>query len=174
MHRRLLLASTSLCFPMSRSKAQTSQVAVEDVPKQAMGPVAIKHPSLHLVGDSTMADKSLNRGHPERGWGQLLRARMKEPQRLLNHAVNGRSGRSFRAEGRWDHLLGQLAPGDYVLIQFGHNDQKAEDPKRYAEADTDYRQPLLATSVMRRKFDAAGRVTNTLGDYPAVTRQVAA
>jgi len=152
-------------------------------------PLAALHPALHLVGDSTMADKAPLPPHPERGWGMALRSLMDRPERLVNHAANGRSSKRFVDEGRWPHLLSQLAPGDVVLIQFGHNDQKADDPARYAEAHTDFRAhlqrfvgdvrsrgatPLLATSVARRKFDAQGRVVNTLGDYPAVTRAVAA
>ncbi len=151
-------------------------------------PRATLHPALHLVGDSTMADKAPLPLHPERGWGMALRQMLDRPERLVNHAANGRSTRRFVDEGRWAHLLGQLAPGDVVLIQFGHNDMKADDPVRFAEAHTDYRAyltrfvtelrargatPLLATSVARRSFDAQGRVRQTLGDYPAVTRQVA-
>ena len=152
-------------------------------------PLARLHPALHLVGDSTMADKPPLPPHPERGWGQALRERLDDPARLVNHAANGRSTRRFVDEGRWAHLLSQLAPGDVVLLQFAHNDQKADDPERYAPAHTDYRDhllrfvrevrargatPLLASAVARRKFDAQGRVVNTLGDYPEVTRAVAA
>ncbi|OYV02310.1 MAG: hypothetical protein CFE45_00955 [Burkholderiales bacterium PBB5] len=152
-------------------------------------PVATLHPALHLVGDSTMADKAPLPLHPERGWGMALRALLDRPERLVNHAANGRSTQRFVDEGRWAHVLGQLAAGDVVLIQFGHNDMKADDPARYAEAHGAYKAwlerfvadvrargatPLLATSVARRSFDAQGRVQQTLGDYPAVTRQVAA
>ena len=152
-------------------------------------PRATLHPALHLAGDSTMADKPDPPAlHPERGWGQLLRELLREPARLVNHAANGRSTKRFVDEGRWAHLLTQLAPGDVVLVQFGHNDQKADDPQRYAAADTDFKaylrrfvadvrarggQPLLATPVARRKFDSAGRVLNTLGRYPAALAEVA-
>jgi lysophospholipase L1-like esterase len=148
------------------------------------------HPALHLVGDSTLADKpDPPAAHPERGWGQLLREQLKEPQRLVNHGANGRSTRRFVDEGRWAHVLGELQPGDWVLVQFGHNDQKEDDPRRYAAADTDFKRylrqfvadirqrgahPLLATPVSRRKFDAAGRVQPTLGRYPDALREVAA
>lgn len=150
-------------------------------------PVATLHPALHLAGDSTMADKPLDPPNPERGWGQLFRERMLEPARLVNHAVNGRSTRNFRDEGRWDHLLSQLAPGDFVLIQFGHNDAHIADPKRYADPPT-YREnlrrfvrevrehkatPLLATPIVRRKFDEAGLLVDTHGAYPDEMRRVA-
>lgn len=146
------------------------------------------HPCLHLVGDSTMADKPTVPPNPERGWGQLLREFFAEPARVVNHAVNGRSSKSFLDEGRWAFLVDHLEPGDFVLIQFGHNDQKAEDPNRYAEADTAYRanltgfitevrskgaSALLATSVTRRGFDSNGQLKISLGRYPVVTREVA-
>jgi lysophospholipase L1-like esterase len=127
--------------------------------------------------------------HPERGWGQALRDMAREPLRVVNHAANGRSTRRFVDEGRWSHLLTQLQAGDFVLIQFGHNDQKDDDPRRYAAADTDFKAylrhfvadvrargatPLLATPVSRRKFGADGRVVNTLGAWPQALREVAA
>ncbi|RZT98106.1 lysophospholipase L1-like esterase [Rivibacter subsaxonicus] len=151
-------------------------------------PLATVHPALHLAGDSTMADKRTPPAFPERGWGQLYRGLLREPERLVNHAANGRSTKRFIDEGRWAHLLGQLAADDFVLIQFGHNDQKADDPQRYAPAATAFKDnlrrfvretrergaiPLLATPVMRRSFDAEGRLLPTLGDYPEATREVA-
>lgn len=152
------------------------------------GPLATVHPALHLVGDSTMADKPVSPPNPEHGWGQLLRMLMAEPARLVNHAVNGRSTKSFRDEGRWDRLLEQLRPGDTVLIQFGHNDAKADDPKRFADARHAYRDNLrrfvgelkargatavLATPLARREFDAHGRLLDGHGAYPDVVRAVA-
>jgi len=156
-------------------------------PPPAM-PVARTHPALHLAGDSTMADKPLFPPNPERGWGQLFREFVREPDRIVNHAVNGRSTKNFRDQGRWAHLLSQLAPGDYVLIQFGHNDAKLDDPLRYAESGTAYREnlrrfvrevrerrahPLLATPLMRRNFDSTGVLIDTHGDYAPVMRTVA-
>lgn len=144
---------------------------------------------LHLVGDSTMADKPLAPGQPERGWGQLLREQFREPARVRNHAANGRSSKSFVDEGLWARVLAQIEPGDFVLLQFGHNDQKQEDPARHAPARGAYQAnlrrfvaqvrerqatPVLATPVVRRKFDADGRIKPTLGDYPQAMREVAA
>ncbi|MED5621873.1 GDSL-type esterase/lipase family protein [Ideonella sp. BN130291] len=149
--------------------------------------MATVHPALHLAGDSTMADKPQDPPNPEHGWGQLFRERLLEPARLVNHAMNGRSTRNFRDEGRWDHLLSQLQAGDQVLIQFGHNDARIDDPKRYADPAT-YREnlrrfvrevrergatPLLATPLVRRKFDEAGRLQDTHGAYPDEMRRVA-
>ena len=142
---------------------------------------------LFLAGDSTMADKP-RAAFPERGWGQALRDLALPSIRVDNRAINGRSTRSFIDEGHWEALLRDLKSGDWVLIQFGHNDQKSEDPSRYADAEGDYRanlevfirdvrdrgaHPLLATSVARRKWDESGsRLVGTHGDYPSVVRAV--
>ena len=180
-----LLLSTVFTFSLQAAPP----VATEDAPPAPVGPKARIHPALHLVGDSTMADKPLDPPNPERGWGQLFPTLLKEPARVVNHAVNGRSSKSFRDEGRWENVLSQLAAGDYVLIEFGHNDQKSKDSKRYAAADTDFKEnlrrfirearakgafPLLATPVNRRKFDDKGQLTDTHGAYPDATRAVAA
>jgi DNA sulfur modification protein DndE len=105
-----------------------------------------------------------------------------------NRALNGRSTFSFRSEGHWNALLEDLMEGDWVLIQFGHNDEKSQDPTRYAEAHTDYREnlirftrevrgrggnPLLATPIVRRLFDETGQLIPTHGEYPEVVREVA-
>jgi lysophospholipase L1-like esterase len=171
------------------SRRQTLAAALFGLAGVEPARAAVLHPALHLAGDSTMADKPLDPPNPERGWGQALRELMREPERLVNHAANGRSTRSFRDEGRWDRLLAQLEPGDVVIVQFGHNDQKAEDPSRHAAAETDYRDnlrrfvgetrerravPILATSVVRRRFDTHGQLLPTLGGYPAAARAVAA
>ena len=143
-------------------------------------------PRVFMIGDSTMADKPLDL--PERGWGQSLPQFFSDPATIHNHAVNGRSTRSFLDEGRWEKVLGELRAGDFVIIQFGHNDEKIEDPKRGTDPATTFRDnlrrfvretrakgasPILATPVCRRKFDAAGKLTPTHGAYPDATRAVA-
>lgn len=143
--------------------------------------------TLHLVGDSTMSDKT-NLAYPERGWGQLLPQYMNQELEIVNHAANGRSTRRFIDEGRWALVLSELKEGDYVLIQFGHNDQKADDPTRYASADNDYPAflhqyikdvrdkhaiPMIASSICRRHFDEQGKLQRKLLDYAAAARQVA-
>jgi DNA sulfur modification protein DndE len=142
---------------------------------------------LFLVGDSTMADKPLN-DNPERGWGQILPRYFNEQVEIRNHAVNGRSTKSFRDEGCWDAVLKDLQNGDWVFIQFGHNDQKSGDPKRFASANTDYRSNLvryitearakgakvvLLTPIMRRRFDERGEFVDSHGEYPAAVKAVA-
>jgi len=102
--------------------------------------------------------------------------------------MNGRSTKSFITEGRWKAVLDSLQPGDYVFIQFGHNDQKIQDSTRYTEPFTSYRRnlerfvretrekgatPILFTSIVRRKFDN-GFLIDSHGNYPLVARLVAA
>jgi PelA/Pel-15E family pectate lyase len=148
---------------------------------------AADKPALHLAGDSTMANKT-DPAYPERGWGQLLRERVGPSLQLVNHAVNGRSTKSFRELGHWDALLAQLKPGDWVIIQFGHNDEKQSDPTRYTDPTTDYpanlrrfvaevrahhAEPILATPVVRRTWTAAGTLEDTHGAYLDAVRKVA-
>lgn len=144
--------------------------------------------TIYLIGDSTCADKPLD-DNPERGWGQVFPNFFTSNVIIENHAVNGRSTKSFRTEGRWQKILDQLKPGNYVFIQFGHNDSKINDTTRYAEAHSDYKKnliryveetrskgsiPVLLTPVNRRKFDANGKFVDQHADYPVVVREVAA
>jgi lysophospholipase L1-like esterase len=146
-------------------------------------------PTLHLVGDSTMANKPKEPANPETGWGQALPTLLKsEAVRVVNHAMNGRSTKSFIAEGRWAAVVAALRAGDYVIIQFAHNDEKADKPAVYAPARGAYQNnlrrfvrearerganPILATPVVRRRWSAAGELVETHGDYPAALRAVA-
>lgn len=88
--------------------------------------------TIHLMGDSTCAQKDLSKGTPERGWGMLFRGFTDDSVKVINYAVNGRSTRSFRERGDWNKVKANLKPGDYVFIQFGHNDEKVSDPPAYA------------------------------------------
>ncbi len=143
--------------------------------------------SIYLIGDSTMADKPII-DNPERGWGQMFPLFFDENTTVENRARNGRSTKSFIDEGRWADVDEKLKPGDYVFIQFGHNDEKIADTTRYAAPHTTFKNnliymvnqsrekgaiPVLLTPVQRRKFDDAGRLVDTHGDYPAVVREVA-
>ena len=143
--------------------------------------------TIFMIGNSTMADKPLKDGNPEKGWGQIFPLYFKSGINIENHAVNGRSTRSFIVEGRWDSVINKLKPGDYVIIEFGHNDAKKDDPKRYADANTDYKWnlekfinetrqkggiPILATPIVRRRFDEQGKFYDVHGDYPKVVREL--
>ena len=144
---------------------------------------------IYLIGDSTMADKpGTPAENPERGWGQLLSTYFTDAVAVHNHAVNGRSSRSFIGEGRWQTVLDELKSGDYVFIQFGHNDQKFKDSTRYTNPWTGYRRnlerfvresrakgayPIILSSIVRRKFNEFGTLVDTHGEYPFVARVVA-
>ena len=148
-------------------------------------------PTVFLVGDSTMADKPDPAHNPERGWGQLLPRFLDDGVAVRNVAVNGRSTKSFIDEGRWAAVLAELRRGDVVLVQFGHNDQKREDPARYTDPHTGYRrnlarfvaeargrgaQVVLLTPIVRRRFDAHNGyhvLQDTHGAYPDAMREVA-
>ena len=88
--------------------------------------------TIFIIGDSTAAEKDHFDKSPERGWGMVLQGCFDNQIIVDNHAVNGRSSKSFLDEGRWQKVLDKIQPGDYVIIQFGHNDEKS-NPKRYTE-----------------------------------------
>lgn len=122
--------------------------------------------TVFMIGDSTMANKPLSKENQERGWGQMLPMYLTGPVKVDNHAVNGRSSKSFINEGRWDKVMEKLRPGDYVIIQFGHNDEKPKadrhtDPgstfddnlrKFVNEARSKGATPILMNSIVRRNF----------------------
>ena len=87
--------------------------------------------TVFMIGDSTMANKPLDKENQERGWGQMLPMFFEGAIKVDNHAVNGRSSKSFIDEGRWEKVREKIRPGDYVIIQFGHNDEKAKSADRY-------------------------------------------
>jgi len=91
--------------------------------------------TIFMIGDSTMANKSLDGGNRERGWGHVLGGYFSEDVRVENHAKNGRSSKSFIDEGLWEVVINRVKPGDYVFIQFGHNDEKADEKTPYGSRD---------------------------------------
>lgn len=144
--------------------------------------------TLYMVGDSTMADRPDTTVTAERGWGQLFATFLNDGVVLRNHAKNGRSTKSFLAEGRWEEVRQQLKRGDIVVIQFGHNDTKQDDPVRYASVEqyqknllqmiTDAQKkgakPVLCTPIARRYFSKeTGELVNRHGGYPDAARRVA-
>lgn len=144
--------------------------------------------TIHLIGDSTMANKKNPDKNPERGWGQLLPQFFNDNVVIKNHAVNGRSTKSFRELGHWQPVLDSMQPGNYVFIQFGHNDGKETDPVRYTNPQTAYRYnliryieetrakgaiPILFSSIARRKFNAEGVLLDSHGNYTLQARLVA-
>ncbi|NWK97699.1 rhamnogalacturonan acetylesterase [Sphingobium lactosutens] len=146
----------------------------------------VEAPTLYLAGDSTVTDQF---AEPAASWGQMLPALLDDKVAVANHAKSGATLKSFLTDLRFDKLLSGMKAGDWLLIQFGHNDQKKEWPQTYVDADVTYpaylrtyiaearrrgAHPVLVTSPERRNFDAQGRIKDTLGSYAAAVRKVAA
>ena len=146
--------------------------------------------TVHLMGDSTMAEKDLSKAGLERGWGMMVQNFLNPDEvKVINYAQNGRSTKSFRDLGLWDKVYAAIEPGDYVFIQFGHNDAKESDPTRYAAAWGAYQDnlryyidgvrekggiPVLLTPVARRWFKEGKLDRGCHSDYPAAMKAVAA
>lgn len=141
--------------------------------------------TIFTIGDSTMANKDYSGDKQERGWGMMLQYCFSDDIVVDNHAVNGRSSKSFIDEGRWQKVLNKIKPGDYVFIQFGHNDEKPQ-PDRHTDPGTTFDanlrhfveetrakggHPVLFNSVVRRNFFA---VTPKNDDDEALRNTVAA
>jgi lysophospholipase L1-like esterase len=140
-------------------------------------------PTIYIAGDSTSTDQPTE---PFNSWGQMLPRFFKPEIAVANHGESGESLRGFLGENRWAKLLSVIKPGDYVLIQMGHNDQKEKgegigaftsyksDLKRFvSDTRAHGATPVLITSMNRLTFDADGKITNSLGDYPDAVRQAA-
>ncbi len=139
-----------------------------------------------LIGDSTMSVKE-TKAYPETGWGMPFAHFFDSTVEVDNRAKNGRSTKSFREEGLWTPVLEQLQEGDYVFIQFGHNDEGKEKVGRYttpdefranltryvAETKAKKAVPVLLTPVSRRSFDSTGKVRETHPVYNDVVKDVA-
>lgn len=140
--------------------------------------------TVYLAGDSTVTDQVKP---PWGGWGQML-PRFFKPERVVvsNHSESGESLSSFVGERRWEKMLTTLQSGDYLIIQFGHNDMKQTGPdagacKNYtrqlgefiATARERGATPILVTPMHRLTFDANGKISESLGDYPEAMRRVA-
>jgi lysophospholipase L1-like esterase len=158
------------------------------IPLIAASPQAGSQITIYLAGDSTMAPK-LPEKRPETGWGEMLQEFFDSSAvRVHNHARNGRSTRTFLSEGRWKAIVDSLNAGDYVFIQFGHNDGSKDKIDRYtppAEFRANFIRfiedtrgkgatPVLMTPVMRRRFDRDGKVRDSHGEYPDIVRSIAA
>jgi lysophospholipase L1-like esterase len=141
--------------------------------------------TVYLIGDSTMANKAMT-AFPETGWGMPFAAMFDSSVVVDNRAKNGRSTRSFLAQGLWQPVVDNLQEGDYVFIQFGHNDESKEKVDRYTSPE-DYRKnlmtfiadtrskkanPILLTPVTRRRFKD-GMIQETHTEYSPVVLQVA-
>lgn len=143
-------------------------------------------PALFLLGDSTVTDQRLA---PAGSWGQMLPRFLRDTIVVANHAESGETLKSFQTSLRLAKVLSLLRAGDWVVLQFGHNDQKKQWPQTYADAATTYpaylraylaevrlrgAHAVLVTSPERRAFDAAGKIKPSHGDYPDAVCRVAA
>ena len=151
--------------------------------------------TIFSIGDSTMADYDIEKwsrdnggtNYPLRGWMMMMPQFVKNDVVVQNAAISGISSKSFRDEGAWQKVIDHVKPGDYVFIQFGHNDEKP-DSANHTDARTTFRQnlinyvtetrakrgnPVLFTSLVRRKFDNNGKLVDTHGDYVTVVRELA-
>ena len=142
-----------------------------------------KLPTVYLLGDSTVCDQP---SEPYNSWGQMLTRFFKPDLVVANNAESGESLKSSLGARRLDKVVSTMKPGDYLLIQFGHNDEKEKgegvgafttykaDLKKFvAAARARGATPILITPVQRRTFDQQGKITNSHGDYPEAVRQVA-
>jgi lysophospholipase L1-like esterase len=142
---------------------------------------------VYMIGDSTMSDKNPD-VYPETGWGQVLPSLFDKDVVIINRALNGRSTKSFIDQGLWKAVYDSLKPGNYVFIQFGHNDEHQYDSLTYADPATTYRKnlenfinetnskgaiPVLFTPIVRRSFNESGVLNNTHKQYPDAVREVA-
>jgi lysophospholipase L1-like esterase len=138
-----------------------------------------------MIGDSTMANKMPEK-YPETGWGQVFGALFNNNATIINKAMNGRSTKSFITENRWEEVKNNLKKGDYVFIQFGHNDEKINNLKlgtsikeyhqnlvKYVtETRAKNANPILLTPIERRIFKS-DTLYDSHGLYPQEVRKVA-
>ena len=151
----------------------------------AVSAETVQNCTLRLAGDSTMQDQDQT-SKPEFGWGEVLPELVPAPVQVVNYAKGGRSTKTFILEQRWQNLLEDTRPGDWVLIQFGHNDAAYNKPERYT-APVDYEanlrrmvldvrakdaKPILITPVVRRQFDEEGKLRDVHGIYPSLVHKV--
>jgi lysophospholipase L1-like esterase len=145
-------------------------------------PAVPRTPTMYVAGDSTVTDQD---SEPWSAWGQMLPVFFGTELAIANNAESGETIASFVSEKRFAKIFSVIKPGDYLLMQFGHNDQKQGKgyvpPDEYAELLKEYialarrvgATPILVTPMNRRTFDPDGRVTNTLAPYPETEREVA-
>lgn len=140
-------------------------------------------PTIFLAGNSTVTDQD---NEPWCGWGQMLPRFLNDGVAVANYAESGEAGNSFISAGRFDKILSKMKEGDYLFIEFGHNDQKQKGPDKGPY--TSYKKslkmlidgtrakggiPVLVTPMHRRRFDEKGKIINTLDDYPDAVRLLA-
>lgn len=142
--------------------------------------------TVHYIGDSTVQVNNIHT-YPQTGMGQTLSLYLREDVRVISYAKNGRSTKSFLDEGRFEKVKAAMQPGDFLFVQFGHNDEK-DDPLRHTDAFGSFQDnlrlfiaaareagahPVLLTPIARRLFDEAGAFhPGSHGEYPEAVRQL--
>jgi len=141
--------------------------------------------NIFIAGDSTASIKE-TKAYPETGWGMPFVYFWDSTVTVVNRAKNGRSTKSFIQEGLWKSITDEAQEGDYILIQFGHNDEVST--KKTYTTETEFRNnlvqyvqesrnkkaiPVLITPVARRKFDSSGNIVGTHDVYAQIVRDVA-
>lgn len=142
---------------------------------------------IYLIGDSTCQNNT-RKTYPQHGWGQVFSAFIDEKYKIINLAKNGRSSKSFLKEGLFKPCEESISKGDYLFIQFGHNDEK-EDEARHTDSFTTYQEyllyyinvarknnatPILLSSIYRRHFDENGNIKDNCHlDYPKAMEELA-
>ena len=146
-----------------------------------------KNLKIYMAGDSTMSIKEVAK-YPETGWGMPFALFFDSTVDVVNLAKNGRSTKTFISEGLWKKVMDNLEEGDYVFIEFGHNDESKEKVDRYTtpeqykanllgfinDVKSKNASPILLTPVSRRQFDSTGHVKETHLIYSDVVRALAA
>lgn len=145
---------------------------------------------IHMAGDSTMQTYRGNYA-PQQGWGQRMQELVKDGVKVNNRSIGGRSTKSFKNEKRWENLVREIKKGDFVIIQFGHNDGTKAKPERYTDPRTEYKEnmkgfvedvrraggiPVIATSIPFGNYLADGSLkpAGFLNPYLQSAREVAA
>ena len=145
---------------------------------------------IYMAGDSTMQTYRGNYA-PQQGWGQRMQELVKDGVKVYNRSIGGRSTKSFKIEKRWENLVREIKKGDFVIIQFGHNDGTKSKPERYTDPRTEYKEnmkgfvedvrraggiPVIATSIPFGNYLADGSLkpAGFLNPYLQSAREVAA
>ncbi len=144
--------------------------------------------TIYLIGDST-CQTNFEDTYPQIGWGQVFPNYVKDNYKVINLAKNGRSTKSFTDEGLFNPCKDNIEKGDYLFIEFGHNDEKKEDPTRFTEPFGKYQEnllyfintarkvgatPILLSPIYRRHFDENGKIKDNVHlNYPEAVRQLA-
>lgn len=170
----LALVDGQLNLELSGGAANLAALTLTRTSPRAAG----AKPTVYLTGDSTVQTYD-QFWAPQAGWGQMIERFLSDDVVVANHSIGGRSSKNFISQGRLDAVLTQIRPGDYLYVQFGHNDNSYGVDDRYA-APADYRNylrtyiegarqrgatPIIVTPVSRRSYDAAGQANVSFPQY---------